>query len=109
MRGAAARVYSTLGRAAAPHAPAAEAQGVRRAALRRRTSMRLGVILGVVLIALGAWAATGNASYKTKRDVVTVGDFKASVREEHTVPPWVGYVGIGAGILVLMASVRRRS
>src|ERR1043166_4295169 len=30
MRGAAARVYSASGRAAAPHAPAAEAQVVRR-------------------------------------------------------------------------------
>jgi hypothetical protein len=71
--------------------------------------MRLGVILGVILVALGAWAATGNATYKTKRDVVTVGDFKASVQEEHTVPPWVGYLGIGAGIVVLMTTVRRRS
>ena len=71
--------------------------------------MRLGVLLGVILVALGAWAATGNATYKTKRDVLTVGDFKASVREEHQVPPWVGYLAIGAGIVVLMATVRRRS
>ena len=71
--------------------------------------MRLGVILGIILVALGAWAATGNAAYKTKRDVVAIGDFKASVREEHRVPPWVGYLGIGAGIVVLMGTVRRRS
>src|ERR1041385_2950028 len=90
-------------------AATAEGQVVRRSPLARRTSMRFGVILGVILVGLGAWAATGNATYKTKRDVVTVGDFKASVREEHSVPPWVGYLGIGAGIVVLMGTVRRRS
>jgi hypothetical protein len=71
--------------------------------------MRLGLIFGVVLVALGAWAASGHATYKTKRDVVVVGDFKASVREEHVVPAWAGYVALGGGVLLILSTMRRRS
>jgi hypothetical protein len=70
--------------------------------------MRIGVIIGVILIALGGWAASGNASYRTKRDVFKVGELEASVREEHVVPSWVGYAAIGAGVLVLGMSFKRR-
>jgi hypothetical protein len=70
--------------------------------------MRIGVIIGVILIALGGWAASGNASYKTKRDVLKVGELEASVREEHVVPSWVGYLAIAAGVLVLVTSFKRR-
>jgi len=71
--------------------------------------MRIGVLIGVVLLALGAWIATGHASYKTKKAAVDIGVLQARVREEHVVPRWIGYVTLGAGIVVLLGATRRRS
>ena len=71
--------------------------------------MRIGVVIGVVLVALGGYMASGNASYKTKQDVMRVGELRASVQEEHRVPAWVGFVTLGAGVLVLVGSLRKGS
>lgn len=71
--------------------------------------MRIGVIIGVVLVALGGYMASGNASYKTKKDVMRVGELSASVQEEHRIPVWVGFVTLGAGVLVLVGSLRKGS
>jgi hypothetical protein len=69
--------------------------------------MRLGVLIGVILLAAGSWIATGNATYKTEKAAVDIGILKANVREEHLVPKWIGYASLGAGVLVLLASVKR--
>ena len=71
--------------------------------------MRIGVLIGVVLLALGGWIASGRATYKTKKAAVDIGVLQASVREEHVVPRWIGFVTLGAGVLVLLGSTRRRS
>jgi len=69
--------------------------------------MRFGLVLGGALLVLGAWIATGNASYKAKTELLKIGDMKASVRETHVVPPWAGFVVLGAGALVILGSWRR--
>lgn len=71
--------------------------------------MRLGLVLGGALLVLGAWIATGNASYKAKTQLLKIGDMKASVREKHVVPPGFGYVALGVGALVIFGSWRRPS
>jgi len=69
--------------------------------------MRLGVLLGVVLLAAGAWIVSGHATYKTKKAVVDIGVLKADVREEHQIPKWVGAAALGGGVVVLLFSLRR--
>jgi hypothetical protein len=69
--------------------------------------MRLGVLLGIILLALGGWIATGNATYKTKKAAVDLGVLQANVREEHQLPKWIGFASLGAGVLVLLASAKR--
>ncbi len=71
--------------------------------------MRLGILIGVLLLALGTWIAAGHATYKTKKAAVDIGVLQATVREEHVVPRWIGYVTLGAGVLVLLGSTRRRA
>ena len=71
--------------------------------------MRIGVIIGVVLVALGGYMASGNASYKTKQDVMRVGELRAWGQEEHGGRGWVGFVTLGAGVLVLVGSLRKGS
>ena len=70
--------------------------------------MRVGILVGVLLLGFGVWAATGHATYKRSRNVLQVGDLKAEVKEENAVPAWVGYCAIGAGVLVLVASAGTR-
>lgn len=70
--------------------------------------MRIGLLLGVVLIGLGAWVVSGKATYSTKRDVLRIGEMEASVQEKRAVPGWVGYLVLAGGVVVLVASARRR-
>ena len=70
--------------------------------------MKLGIILGLLLIGLGTWVVSGHASYKTKRQMFEVGDVKASVTEMHTIPEWVGYASLAGGVALLLVAAGRR-
>lgn len=69
--------------------------------------MRLGVLIGVLLLAVGGWIVSGHATYKTSKAAVDIGALQASVREEHRVPKWIGYASLGAGVLVLLTALKR--
>jgi hypothetical protein len=66
-------------------------------------------IAGVVLLVLGAFVLFRGLSFTSKRDVVKVGDLKASVDEQHTVPTWVGGVALVAGLGLVVAGVGKRA
>ena len=65
-------------------------------------------IVGVILIALGGYVLARGLTYGTSRDVVQIGDLKASVREEHFLPRWTGGIAILAGVILVFAKRRRR-
>jgi hypothetical protein len=66
-------------------------------------------IVGLVLLLLGAYIVFRGASYKSKDEVLRVGDLKASVEEKHAVPTWVGGVAIVAGLVLVAGGMRRRT
>ncbi|HKG33931.1 MAG TPA: hypothetical protein VKB22_09380 [Gemmatimonadales bacterium] len=66
-------------------------------------------LIGIILLALGAFIIFRGASYKSKDEVLRVGDLKASVEEKHAVPTWVGGAAIVAGVVLLAAGMRRRA
>ncbi|HSJ75232.1 MAG TPA: hypothetical protein VK899_03465 [Gemmatimonadales bacterium] len=66
-------------------------------------------LIGIVLLALGAFIIFRGASYKSRDEVLKVGDLKASVEEKHAVPTWVGGAAIVAGVVLLAAGMRRRA
>jgi hypothetical protein len=66
-------------------------------------------IVGIVLLVLGAFVLFRGLSFTSKRDVVKVGDLKASVDEKHTVPTWVGGVALVAGLGLVVAGVGKRA
>lgn len=70
--------------------------------------MKLGIILGLLFIGFGTWVVSGHAVYTTKRDVLSVGNVKASIAEEQALPPWTGYSSIAAGVVLLLAAAGRR-
>jgi hypothetical protein len=70
--------------------------------------MRLGTILGVVLLVIGAVVGLQGLKYTTHRSVLKVGDFEAKVEEDRVVPVWVGGVLVLAGLGLIAYSQGRR-
>ncbi len=70
--------------------------------------MKPQVIVGIVLVALGAFILLRGLTFGSQRSVMRVGDLQASVEERRTVPPWVGGVAIVGGLVLVGAGVRKR-
>jgi hypothetical protein len=71
--------------------------------------MRIGFILaGIILVALGAAAFTGNLDFTHDKEVVKVGGLSASVKEEKSVPQWLGAAGVVVGLGLLAAGALRK-
>jgi hypothetical protein len=66
-------------------------------------------IVGILLLAIGAFIVFRGATYKDRDEVLRVGDIKASVEERRAVPTWLGGVAIVAGVVLLAAGMRRRA
>jgi hypothetical protein len=71
--------------------------------------MRPQALIGIILVLLGAFIVFRGVSYKSKDEVLRVGDLKASVEEKHAVPTWAGGVAIVAGVVLLAAGMKRRA
>jgi uncharacterized membrane protein HdeD (DUF308 family) len=69
-------------------------------------------ILGVVLIVLGLAAlAYQGVTYTTREKVIDLGPIQATAERQKTVPlpPVLGIVAVGAGVVLLIVGVRKRS
>ncbi|MGH7510265.1 MAG: hypothetical protein ACREMZ_12465 [Gemmatimonadales bacterium] len=66
-------------------------------------------LVGIVLLALGAFVVFRGATYSSNEEVLRVGDMRASVEEKKAIPTWVGGVAIVAGIVLLAAGMKRRA
>ena len=72
--------------------------------------MRAMQILGVVLIAFGAYILAQGFSFKTKDKIIDLGSAEVTADKRHTIPPWGGAVIGAAGLLlVITGSSRRRA
>lgn len=73
--------------------------------------MKLGTLVGIVLIVLGVVGlAMGGFSYTRKEKVVDLGPIEATADRKHSVaiPPVIGAVAVVGGILLVAATTRRR-
>jgi hypothetical protein len=71
--------------------------------------MRPLALIGIILLVLGAFVLFRGLNYKSKDEVLRVGDLKASVEQERAVPAWAGGVAIVAGIALIAAGMKRRA
>ncbi|MBX3698082.1 MAG: hypothetical protein R3F08_07985 [Dokdonella sp.] len=72
-------------------------------------TMRMGLIIaGILLIAVGAAAFTGNLNFSKDKEVLKVGDFSATVKQEKTVPQWIGGIGALVGLGLVAAGAMRK-
>jgi hypothetical protein len=71
--------------------------------------MRIGLILaGLILAAVGIAAFTGELNFTQDKEVVKIGGLSASVKEERSVPQWLGGLGVLVGLgLVVAGAVRK--
>jgi len=70
--------------------------------------MKPQLMVGILLVVLGAFIVFRGLSYASQRSVIQVGDMKASVDARRSVPTWVGGVAIVGGVLLIGAGVQRR-
>lgn len=70
--------------------------------------MRVLQIAAVVLILAGVWIIVRPPSYSQDERVFKLGDIEAKMRQEHTVPGWVGGIALGAGAVLLGLGLTRR-
>jgi hypothetical protein len=66
-------------------------------------------LVGILLLAVGAFILFRGATYKSRDQVLKVGDLKASVEQKHAVPTWAGGAAIIAGVVLLAAGMKRRA
>jgi hypothetical protein len=66
-------------------------------------------IIGALLIAAGLYVLIQGASYPSDKSLFKVGGVEAKIEEHHAVPPWVGGVGIAAGVLLVVLGFNKRS
>jgi hypothetical protein len=71
--------------------------------------MKVLQIIGALLIAAGLYVLIQGASYPSDKSVFKVGGVEAKIEEHHAVPPWVGGVAIGAGVLLVVVGFNKRS
>ena len=65
-------------------------------------------IVALLLSAASVFVLWKRPTYTTRQNVIELGDFKASVDERESIPVWLGAVGVGAGVVLLLAAGRKR-
>jgi uncharacterized membrane protein HdeD (DUF308 family) len=74
--------------------------------------MRPAAIIGLVLIVLGLAAlAYQGVTYTSREKVLDIGPIHATAEREKTVPlpPVLGIVAVAAGVVLVVAGVRKRA
>ena len=70
--------------------------------------MRILVIIGVIVAGLGVAALLGVLDLSTQKEVISIGDFKASVEESRRIPQWVGIVAIVVGVGLVAGGLTKK-
>ena len=70
--------------------------------------MRVWLISGAVLIVAGMWMIVRPPSYSSEENVFKLGDIEAKMKQEHSVPGWVGGLALGVGVVLFAVGLKRR-
>lgn len=69
--------------------------------------MRALQVSGLVLIAVGLWIIIRPPSYSREESVLKFGDVEARMQQQHPVPGWIGGLALGAGLVLIVAGLRK--
>ncbi|HEY0685019.1 MAG TPA: hypothetical protein VGD45_21955 [Steroidobacter sp.] len=70
--------------------------------------MRSALIAGVILALAGAFIVFKGVSYTREESVIKFGSLEAKMQQKHRVPDWIGGVALGAGLVLVIAGLRKR-
>jgi len=70
--------------------------------------MRVTLIAGVVLAALGAFVVFKGVSYTKEESVFKFGGLEAKMQQKNRVPEWIGGVALGAGLVLVLVGMKKR-
>jgi hypothetical protein len=68
--------------------------------------MRIGVILGALLIAGGIYILIKSPTYSQDKPVLKIGPVEAKVEQQHEIPPWLGGAALAAGVVLVVVGMR---
>ena len=71
--------------------------------------MRIRLVSGAILIAVGLLLIIKPPSYSREESVIKLGDLEAKVQQQHTVPSWVGGALLGAGCVLVIVGLGKSS
>jgi hypothetical protein len=71
--------------------------------------MRRFIVVGIVIVGLGAFVLLRGASFTSRRDVLKVGDVKITADEQQSIPAWVGAVAVVVGLAIVAGSSLKRT
>jgi hypothetical protein len=69
--------------------------------------MRAVQIIGAILIAGGLYVLIKSPTYSSDKSLFKVGQVEAKLQQDHEIPSWVGGVALAAGVVLVVAGVRR--
>jgi hypothetical protein len=75
----------------------------------REARMRPYLLAGIVLLGIGAFVLLRGASFTSRENVLSVGDVSITAEERQTIPPWVGAGALMAGVVLVVAGMRKKS
>lgn len=71
--------------------------------------MRIGfIVVGIILIAVGIAGFTGKLNFTQNKEVVKIGGLSASVKEDRSVPQWLGGIGVLVGLGLIVVGATRK-
>jgi hypothetical protein len=70
--------------------------------------MRVTLIAGLVLAALGAFVVFKGVSYTQEESVFKFGGLEAKMQQKNRVPEWIGGVALGAGLVLVIVGMKKR-
>jgi hypothetical protein len=69
--------------------------------------MRALQVLGAILILGGLFVLIKSPSYSSEKSLLKIGDVEAKVSQQQAIPPWIGGVGVVAGVILLVIGARK--
>ena len=70
--------------------------------------MRIALIAGVLLAALGGFIVVKGVSYTREESVLKLGELEAKVKQKRDVPEWLGGIALGAGLVLVIVGLKQR-
>jgi hypothetical protein len=70
--------------------------------------MRPSLIVGILLLVLGAFLLVRGGSFTSRENILSVGELEVTAEERETIPPWVGAGVLVVGLVVIVSGLGKK-